>query len=142
MRLKQTILAALFASVLVLPAFAQTPPVTAPVTAPMATPAKPVIAAPATAVPAMPVKPVVAAPAATAPAVTPIVKPTAAAKPPIGPVNVNTATPAELDALPGIGKARTKAIIAGRPYKSVDEIDTKKIIPHATFEKIKAQLTL
>ena len=88
-----------------------------------------------------PAKPVVTAPAApTAPAAAATTTTAPAAKNAL--VNVNTATPAQLDALPGIGSARTKAIIAGRPYKSVDEIDTKKIIPHATFEKIKAQLTI
>jgi competence ComEA-like helix-hairpin-helix protein len=40
-------------------------------------------------------------------------------------VNINTATEEELDTLPNIGPARAKLIIAGRPYKSVDEL--KKI---------------
>ncbi len=58
------------------------------------------------------------------------------------PININTATPAQLDSLPGIGKARTKKIIAGRPYKSVDELDSKKVIPHSVFEKIKTKITV
>lgn len=37
-------------------------------------------------------------------------------------VNINTATEEELDTLPNIGPARAKLIIAGRPYKSVDEL--------------------
>ena len=136
MRMKQIILASLLAAALALQAAAQTPPATATVpTTTTIVPAKPALVAPAT------VAPVTAAPLTVTPAVKPVAKP-ATVKPPVGPVNINTATPAELDALPGIGKARTKAIIAGRPYKSVDEIDSKKVIPHATFEKIKGQLTL
>lgn len=138
MRLKQIAMATLFGAALALPAMAQTTTV-APTTT------KPPVTAPATSAPATPA-PVTAAPSNPTPSSATTAKPTTtASKPatkPVGPVNVNTATPAELDALPGIGKARTKAIIAGRPYKSVDEIDTKKVIPHATFEKIKAQLTL
>jgi DNA uptake protein ComE-like DNA-binding protein len=96
------------------------------------------MAAPAfaqTAAPAAPTAPAVAKPAKP-------VKPASSAKAPLGPVNVNTATAAELDKLPGIGKARSAAIIKGRPYKSADEIDTRKVIPHSTYEKIKAQLTI
>jgi competence protein ComEA len=52
-------------------------------------------------------------------------------------VNINTATAAELDALPQIGEARTKAIIAGRPYKSVDELATKAKLPANAIDAIK-----
>lgn len=134
MRLKQIALSALMGATLIgatiaAPAFAQ--PATTTV------PAKPSVTAPAVTAPAVtaPVAPVAPAPAAAAKPVKPV-------KPVPTNVNVNTATPAELDALPGIGKARTAAIIKGRPYKAVDEIDTKKIIPHAVYEKIKASLVI
>ena len=52
-------------------------------------------------------------------------------------VNLNKASPAELDALPKIGEARTKAIIAGRPYKSVQELLDRKILPHDAYDAIK-----
>ena len=55
-------------------------------------------------------------------------------------VNINTATPAQLDALPQIGKARTKAIIAGRPYASVDDLLAKKVLPKNAFDAIKAKV--
>jgi hypothetical protein len=37
-------------------------------------------------------------------------------------VDLNNATPAELDALPGVGPATVKKIIAGRPYSSVADL--------------------
>jgi competence protein ComEA len=40
-----------------------------------------------------------------------------------GKVNLNTADAASLEALPGIGAAVAKAIIEGRPWKSVDDLD-------------------
>jgi DNA uptake protein ComE-like DNA-binding protein len=57
------------------------------------------------------------------------------------PVNINTATAAELDALPGIGKARAAAIIKNRPYKSTDELQTRHIIPQSVYNKIKNDIT-
>src|SRR5512136_864647 len=37
-------------------------------------------------------------------------------------VNLNSASEKELEALPGVGAATAKKIIANRPYKSVDEL--------------------
>ena len=37
-------------------------------------------------------------------------------------VNLNTATEKELEELPGIGQATARKIVAGRPYKSVDDL--------------------
>lgn len=137
MRLKQIALASLIGAAMAFPAFAQPATITVP-TKPSIT--APAITAPAVTAPAV-TAPVAAAPMTTAPT-TAVAKPAKPVKPVPTNVNVNTATPAELDALPGIGKARTAAIIKGRPYKAVDEIDTKKIIPHAVFEKIKASLVV
>ena len=56
-------------------------------------------------------------------------------------VNINTGTSAQLDSLPQIGAKRTAKIIAGRPYKSVDELVTKKVLSQKLFDKLKARLT-
>lgn len=60
----------------------------------------------------------------------------------VGKVNINTASQAEIEALPGIGPVTTSKIISERPYRSVDELLNKKIVSKAVFEKIKDSVVI
>lgn len=57
-------------------------------------------------------------------------------------ININTASGAELDVLPGVGPVTAKKIISGRPYNRVEDLVNKKIVGNATFEKIKDQISV
>jgi DNA uptake protein ComE-like DNA-binding protein len=52
-------------------------------------------------------------------------------------LDINTATPAELKALPGMGDAYAKRVIAGRPYTAKNQLTTRGILPADEYEKIK-----
>jgi competence protein ComEA len=61
-------------------------------------------------------------------------------------ININTASEAELDTLPGIGPSRAKDIISYREEKggfnAIEDIKNIKGIGEASFEKLKDKITI
>jgi competence protein ComEA len=55
-------------------------------------------------------------------------------------IDINSATEAQLSTLPGVAKARSEAIIKGRPYKGKDELLSKKIVPENVYNDIKDKI--
>lgn len=57
-------------------------------------------------------------------------------------ININSADLDELDQLPGIGKVTAEKIIRQRPYQTIEELLTKKIVNKSTFEKIRGLVSV
>ena len=61
---------------------------------------------------------------------------TAPGKTPTGRVNVNTATPAELEVLPGVGPKMAARIVAGRPFAGMADLDKVSGIGPSMLKKL------
>lgn len=57
-------------------------------------------------------------------------------------VNINTASATELDKLSGIGQVYAQKIIEQRPYSTIEELMSKKVLPKSTYEKIKNNISI
>ena len=57
-------------------------------------------------------------------------------------VDINTASQQELESLPGIGPKKAQAIIARRPYKSVEELDEVPGIGPKIMEQLRPIVTV
>ncbi len=68
-------------------------------------------------------------------------KPKAAATAPAAPIDLNTASLADLETLPGIGPVLAKEIVAGRPYKTVDELARIKGLGKARLNGLRGLVT-
>ena len=71
--------------------------------------------------------------------------PMSAKPPPAAPasasvVDINSASVADLDKLPGVGKSRADAIVKNRPYKGKDELLSRHIIPTNVYNGIKEKI--
>ena len=55
-------------------------------------------------------------------------------------ININNATLAELDTLPGVGAVTAQKIVDSRPYSSIEELSTKKVVNKSVYDKIKGMV--
>jgi DNA uptake protein ComE-like DNA-binding protein len=53
-----------------------------------------------------------------------------------GPLNINKATPDQLETLPGITPAHARRIVAGQPYASSDELVKRHLVSQAEYDRI------
>ena len=56
-------------------------------------------------------------------------------------ISINSASKEQLDTLPGVGEVTAQKVIDGRPYQTIEELVSKKIIYKSTFEKIKDKIS-
>jgi competence protein ComEA len=55
-------------------------------------------------------------------------------------LDINTASREDLEKLPGIGPAYAQKIVRGRPYGRKDELVSRKIVPQATYDKVRDKI--
>jgi len=55
-------------------------------------------------------------------------------------LDINTATPAQLKSLPGMGDAYVRRIVEGRPYTAKNQLVTRGILPQAAYDRISSTI--
>ncbi|MDD2539654.1 MAG: helix-hairpin-helix domain-containing protein [Desulfuromonadaceae bacterium] len=55
-------------------------------------------------------------------------------------IDINSATEAELKAIPGVGDTYAKKIMAGRPFSNKSQLLSKKIVPKPVYDKVKGMI--
>ena len=55
-------------------------------------------------------------------------------------VDINSASDAELKAIPGLGDAYIAKIVVNRPYANKTQLVSKKVLPESVYEKIKDKI--
>ncbi|MBL8988643.1 MAG: helix-hairpin-helix domain-containing protein, partial [Gemmatimonadetes bacterium] len=57
-----------------------------------------------------------------------------------GRLNLNSASRDDLAAIPGVGQLYADKIVAGRPFKTLDEVVSRRIMPSTAFKEIRHKL--
>lgn len=55
-------------------------------------------------------------------------------------IDINSATDAELKAIPGLDDAFIAKIVANRPYANKSQLVSRKVLPESVYEKVKFQI--
>ena len=55
-------------------------------------------------------------------------------------LDINTASPAQLNALPGFGPAYTRRVIAGRPYTAKNQLVTRGVLPRSAYDRVSSRI--
>jgi len=55
-------------------------------------------------------------------------------------VDINSASDAQLKAIPGLGDVYIAKIVANRPYANKTQLVSKKVLPEAVYEKVKDRI--
>ena len=55
-------------------------------------------------------------------------------------LDINTASPAQLNALPGFGPAYTRRVIAGRPYSAKNQLVTRGVLPKSAYVQVSSRI--